>query len=174
MRLTGTAWCRRQLHPQASCTSNRWEGLATTLLEQDQPALNSLLLRGTISANLPFSWVNNHHFKQAFALLNGSAKLPSSGMLSGRGDCSFAGHVYCNSSVGVLTRSVWMVGPLLEEEAEAQRRAMAEALAAAGAGTLCFDSGTNINRQQIMAFCVVTAEQERQVLPAPCLKVHAS
>ena len=71
---------------QASSQSglNRFMSLKDTELTDDETAtLHMLLLKGTISANLPFSWIDNPYIKAAFEFLRCKADLPSRRQLSG-------------------------------------------------------------------------------------------
>ena len=71
---------------QASSQSglNRFMSLKDTELTDDETAtLHMLLLKGTISANLPFSWIDNPYIKAVFECLRPKADLPSRRQLSG-------------------------------------------------------------------------------------------
>ena len=71
---------------QASSQSglNRIMSLKDTDMTDDETAtLHMLLLKGTISANLPFSWIDNPYIKAAFECLRPKADLPSRRQLSG-------------------------------------------------------------------------------------------
>ncbi len=48
-----------------------------------QKELEMLLLKGTISGNLPFTWIDNDFIQAAFALARPSAKLPNRRPVSG-------------------------------------------------------------------------------------------
>lgn len=71
-----------------SCSSqsglNRYMSLKDTDLTEDQTKdLHMLLLKATISANLPFSWIDNPFVQAAFASLRPNANLPSRRQLAG-------------------------------------------------------------------------------------------
>ena len=71
---------------QASSQSglNRVMSLKDTEMTDDETAtLHMMLLKGTISANLPFSWIDNPYIKAAFECLRPKADLPSRRQLSG-------------------------------------------------------------------------------------------
>ena len=48
-----------------------------------QQEFHMLLLKGTVSANLPFSWIDNEYIQAAFAIARPTAVLPSRRALSG-------------------------------------------------------------------------------------------
>ena len=58
------------------------------LTEDQQEVFDMLLLKATISANLPFSWIDNPFVKEAFVFLRSVVDLPSRRQLSGESnDC---------------------------------------------------------------------------------------
>ncbi len=48
-----------------------------------QEEFHMLLLKGTVSGNLPFSWIDNEYIQAAFAIARPTAVLPSRRALSG-------------------------------------------------------------------------------------------
>ncbi|DBB02121.1 TPA: hypothetical protein ACH3X3_011160 [Trebouxia sp. C0006] len=54
--------------------------MATSATQQEE--FHMLLLKGTVSGNLPFSWIDNEYIQAAFAIARPTAVLPSRRALS--------------------------------------------------------------------------------------------
>ncbi len=55
--------------------------MATSVTQQEE--FHMLLLKGTVSGNLPFSWIDNEYIQAAFAIARPTAVLPGRRALSG-------------------------------------------------------------------------------------------
>ena len=58
------------------------------MIDEEQQEFNTLLLKGTVSANLPFTWIGNEYIQEAFKFARPEIQLPTGRQLAGMQSCS--------------------------------------------------------------------------------------
>ena len=134
-----------------------------------------LLLKGTVSANLPFTWIDNEYIQEAFKVARPEVQLPSRRQLAGMLLCFCHLHsCFCfPHSCSCLLHSclpysclvTWAAGPLLRDAVTTIHSKFSEGMSKAKQGvTATFDSWTDVSHNQLMAVTVTTSDEPRKVL----------
>ena len=142
---------------------------------EEQQQFDMLLLKGTVSANLPFTWIDNEYIQEAFKVARPEVQLPSRRQLAGMLLCFCHLHsCFCfPHSCSCLLHSclpysclvTWAAGPLLRDAVTTIHSKFSEGMSKAKQGvTATFDSWTNVSHNQLMAVTVTTSDEPRKVL----------
>ena len=139
---------------------------------EEQQQFDMLLLKGTVSANLPFTWIDNEYIQEAFKVARPEVQLPSRRQLAGMLLCfchlqaasvfHTAAHVFYTA---VFYTVKWAAGPLLKDAVTTIQSNFSEGMSKAKQGvTATFDSWTDVSHNQLMAVTVTTSDEPRKVL----------
>lgn len=108
--------------------------VAMSVIQQEE--FHMLLLQGTVSGNLPFSWIDNEYIQAAFAIARPTAVLPSRRALSEK----------------LLKKAVLVMSEKVEAGLATSKQGV----------TLSFDAWTDESHNQLLALAVTTSLPQRQ------------
>lgn len=120
----------------------------TPMTSQEEERFEQALLKGTVSANLPFTWIDNEYIQEAFQLARPLAKLPSRKQLA----------------VPLLNKAVLTID---EKFAEGMSKATEGV-------SVTFDGWTDIAHNHLMAVSVTTSGNPRQIFTHKTIDISAS
>ena len=130
-----------------------------------------LLLKGIISANLPFTWIDNQYIKEAFEFIRPQVQLPSRRSLAGELSCGVLCYLMlryamlcCAMLCYAMLIDVALTGPLLKKAVREVEDKLATGMQNAKQGaTMSYDAWTDTSKAHLLATSLTTSSTPRQV-----------